>query len=103
MREGELVARCPRRAMPVSSSSAASARPGPRGWITAAAGRHDGPVCRLEIFGPWVPALEGVEVSTAISKMVLLASSVARDMVLQSPKNNADRPAARFRCVPRCC
>src|SRR3974390_3119491 len=24
-------------------------------------GRHDGPVCRLEIFEPWVPALKGIE------------------------------------------
>ena len=24
-------------------------------------GRHDGPVCRLEIFEPWVPALKGVD------------------------------------------
>ena len=24
-------------------------------------GRHDGPVCIIEIFEPWVPALKGVE------------------------------------------
>lgn len=24
-------------------------------------GRHDGPVCRIEIFEPWVLALKGVE------------------------------------------
>jgi tRNA (Thr-GGU) A37 N-methylase len=24
-------------------------------------GRHDGPVCRLEIFEPWVPAIKGVD------------------------------------------
>src|ERR1700709_1851404 len=24
-------------------------------------GRHDGPVCRLEIFDPWVPALTGLD------------------------------------------
>jgi tRNA (Thr-GGU) A37 N-methylase len=37
-------------------------------------GRHDGPVCRLEIFEPWVPALKGVDFYS--------------DLVLQSPKNN---------------
>src|ERR1700746_3426308 len=27
-------------------------------------GRHDAPVCRLEIFEPWVPALKGVDFYT---------------------------------------
>src|SRR3981189_1193236 len=29
--------------------------------MTPRQGRHDGPVCRLEIFEPWVPAIKGVD------------------------------------------
>ncbi|MEA2890433.1 MAG: hypothetical protein QOI05_1226, partial [Bradyrhizobium sp.] len=29
--------------------------------MTPRQGRHDGAVCRLEIFEPWVPALKGVD------------------------------------------
>ena len=27
--------------------------------MTPRQGRHDGPICRIEIFDPWVPALQG--------------------------------------------
>ena len=50
-------------------------------------GRHDGPVCRLEIFEPWVPAIKGVDFYTNLEVMYWLHLS-RRDLVLQSPKNN---------------
>lgn len=50
-------------------------------------GRHDGPVCRLEIFEPWVPALKGVDFYTHLEVIYWLHQS-RRNLVLQSPKNN---------------
>ena len=50
-------------------------------------GRHDGPVCRLEIFEPWVPALKGVDFYSNLEVIYWLHQS-RRDLVLQSPKNN---------------
>ena len=50
-------------------------------------GRHDGPVCRLEIFEPWVPALKGVDSYENLEVIYWLHLS-RRDLVLQSPKNN---------------
>jgi len=50
-------------------------------------GRHDGPVCRLEIFEPWVPALKGVDFYSNLEVIYWLHRS-RRDLVLQSPKNN---------------
>ena len=50
-------------------------------------GRHDGPVCRLEIFEPWVPALKGIDFYTNLEVLYWLHQS-RRDLVLQSPKHN---------------
>ena len=50
-------------------------------------GRHDGPVCRLEIFEPWVPALKGVDFYSSLEVIYWLHHS-RRNLVLQSPKNN---------------
>src|SRR6202000_2329552 len=50
-------------------------------------GRHDGPVCRLEIFEPWVAALKGVDFYSNLEVVYWLPQS-RRDIVLQSPKNN---------------
>jgi tRNA-Thr(GGU) m(6)t(6)A37 methyltransferase TsaA len=50
-------------------------------------GRHDGPVCRLEIFEPWVPAIKGVDFYSNLEVIYWLHLS-RRDLVLQSPKNN---------------
>ena len=50
-------------------------------------GRHDGPVCRLEIFEPWVPALKGIDFYSNLEVIYWLHLS-RRDLVLQSPKNN---------------
>lgn len=50
-------------------------------------GRHDGPVCRLEIFEPWVPALQGLDLFQHLEVIYWLHQS-RRDLVLQSPKND---------------
>ena len=50
-------------------------------------GRHDGPVCRLEIFEPFVPAIAGVELYSNLEVLYWLHQS-RRDLLLQSPKNN---------------
>lgn len=50
-------------------------------------GRHDGPVCRIEIFEPWVPALTGVEAFERLEILYWLDRS-RRDLVLQSPAHN---------------
>jgi tRNA-Thr(GGU) m(6)t(6)A37 methyltransferase TsaA len=50
-------------------------------------GSHSGPVCRLEIFEPWVPALKGVDFYDNLEVIYWLHQS-RRNLVLQSPKNN---------------
>jgi tRNA-Thr(GGU) m(6)t(6)A37 methyltransferase TsaA len=50
-------------------------------------GRHDGPVCRLEIFEPWVAAIKGVDFYSNLEVLYWLDQS-RRDIVLQSPKDN---------------
>src|ERR1700693_1978605 len=50
-------------------------------------GSHSGPVCRLEIFEPWVPALKGVDFYNNLEVIYWLHRS-RRDLVLQSPKDN---------------
>ena len=50
-------------------------------------GSHNGPVCRLEIFEPWVPALKGVDFYNSLEVIYWLHQS-RRNLVLQSPKNN---------------
>ena len=50
-------------------------------------GRHDGPVCRLEVFEPWVAALRGLELYEHLEVIYWLHRS-RRDLVLQSPKND---------------
>src|ERR1700719_1102640 len=50
-------------------------------------GSFDGPVCRLEIFEPWVPALKGVDFYEHLEVIYWLHQS-PRNLVLQSPKNN---------------
>ncbi|GLK74787.1 tRNA (N6-threonylcarbamoyladenosine(37)-N6)-methyltransferase TrmO [Methylopila jiangsuensis] len=47
-------------------------------------GRADGPVCRIEIFEPWVPALAGLEAFERVEVLYWLHES-RRDLVLQSP------------------
>jgi tRNA-Thr(GGU) m(6)t(6)A37 methyltransferase TsaA len=55
--------------------------------MTPRQGRIDGPVCRIEIFEPWVPALRGIEQYDRLEVLYWLHLS-RRDLVLQSPKND---------------
>jgi tRNA-Thr(GGU) m(6)t(6)A37 methyltransferase TsaA len=50
-------------------------------------GRHDGPICRLEIFEPWAPAIKGVDFYSKLEVIYWLDQS-RRDLVLQSPKHH---------------
>lgn len=50
-------------------------------------GRHDGPTCRIEVFEPWVAALDGLAQFERIEVLYWLHLS-RRDLVLQSPANN---------------
>ena len=52
-------------------------------------GRIDGPVCRIEVFEPWIPALQGLEAYSRIEVLYWLHLS-RRDLVLQSPANDRD-------------
>ena len=55
--------------------------------MTPRQGRRDGPVCRIEVFEPWVPALEGLRRFEQIEVIYWLHLS-RRDLVLQSPAND---------------
>ncbi|EBW2250080.1 tRNA (N6-threonylcarbamoyladenosine(37)-N6)-methyltransferase TrmO [Salmonella enterica subsp. enterica serovar Enteritidis] len=50
-------------------------------------GRLDGPVCSVELFEPWVAALDGVEKLEQVELLYWLHLS-RRDLVLQSPAND---------------
>ena len=50
-------------------------------------GRQDGPVCRLEIFEPWLPAIKGIDFYSNLEVIYWLDQS-RRDLVLQSPKHH---------------
>lgn len=50
-------------------------------------GRQDGPICRIEIFDPWVQALDGVEEFERLEVLYWLHRS-RRDLVKQSPAND---------------
>jgi tRNA (adenine37-N6)-methyltransferase len=50
-------------------------------------GRADGPVCRLEVFEPWLEALDGVAAFARLEVLYWLHLS-RRDLVRQSPKND---------------
>lgn len=50
-------------------------------------GRQDGPVCRIEIFEPWVAGLKGIEQYETLEVLYWLDKS-RRDLVLQSPKSD---------------
>src|SRR5664279_3751649 len=56
-------------------------------------GRHDGPVCRLEIFEPWVPALKGVDFYSNLEVIYWLHQS-RRCLLYTSPKNNGNTRGA---------
>jgi tRNA-Thr(GGU) m(6)t(6)A37 methyltransferase TsaA len=50
-------------------------------------GRHDGPVCRIEVFEPWVKALTGIGDYDRIEVLYWLHNA-RRDIVLQSPRGD---------------
>jgi tRNA-Thr(GGU) m(6)t(6)A37 methyltransferase TsaA len=50
-------------------------------------GRQDGPICRIEIAEPWVPALDGIEGFERLEVLYWLHES-RRDLVHQSPAND---------------
>jgi len=55
--------------------------------LTPRQGREDGPLCRIEIFEPWVAALEGVTQFARLEVLYWLHLS-RRDLVRQSPAND---------------
>ena len=55
--------------------------------VTPRQGRQDGPLCRIEVFAPWVPALNGLDGFERIEVIYWLHLS-RRDLVLQSPAND---------------
>ena len=54
-------------------------------------GRHDGPLCRIEVFPPWDQALDGIAAYARLEMLYWLHRS-RRDLVRQSP---ADDGASR--------
>ncbi len=50
-------------------------------------GRQDGPICRIEIFEPWVAALDGITRYEQIEVLYWLHES-RRDIVMQSPADD---------------
>jgi tRNA-Thr(GGU) m(6)t(6)A37 methyltransferase TsaA len=52
-------------------------------------GRPDGPLCRIEVFDPWTPALLGLEGYPRIEVLYWLHLS-RRDLVRQNPANDGE-------------
>ncbi|HKU97949.1 MAG TPA: tRNA (N6-threonylcarbamoyladenosine(37)-N6)-methyltransferase TrmO [Vineibacter sp.] len=52
-------------------------------------GRADGPVCRIELFQPWVRALDGITAYERLEVLYWLHLS-RRDLVRQSPANDGN-------------
>jgi tRNA (adenine37-N6)-methyltransferase len=50
-------------------------------------GRRDGPTCRIEVFEPWVAALDGIDDFAQLEVLYWLHES-RRDLVRQSPRND---------------
>jgi len=50
-------------------------------------GRQDGPTCRIQIFEPWVAALDGITEYECLEVLYWLHES-RRDLVRQSPRND---------------
>ena len=50
-------------------------------------GRLDGPICRIEVFEPWIAALEGIEEYRHLEVLYWLHQS-RRDIVRQSPRDD---------------
>ncbi|MDR3373901.1 MAG: SAM-dependent methyltransferase [Ancalomicrobiaceae bacterium] len=50
-------------------------------------GRPDGPLCRIEVFDVWAPALAGVDVGAMVEVFYWLHRS-RRDLLLQTPRHD---------------
>jgi len=57
--------------------------------LTPRQGRHDGPVCRIEVDPLWRDALKGIEAFARLEVLYWLHLS-RRDLVLQSPASNGE-------------
>ncbi|MGP9811147.1 tRNA (N6-threonylcarbamoyladenosine(37)-N6)-methyltransferase TrmO [Rhodopseudomonas sp. NSM] len=57
-------------------------------------GSFDGPICRLEIFEPWTPALQGLEKSAQV-QVVYWLHQARRDLVIQRG-HGIDGPRGTF-------
>lgn len=55
--------------------------------MTPRQGRQDGPVCRIELFEPWVAAMANIEEFEQLEVLYWLHMS-RRDLVLQSPASD---------------
>jgi tRNA (adenine37-N6)-methyltransferase len=52
-------------------------------------GRHDGPICRLEIDEPWRDGLKRLDTFEQV-EVIYWMHQARRDLVLQSPKSNGE-------------
>lgn len=52
-------------------------------------GRHDGPVCRIEIDEPWRDGLKRLDIYEQV-EVIYWMHQARRDLVLQSPKANGE-------------
>jgi tRNA (adenine37-N6)-methyltransferase len=69
--------------------------------VTPRQGRLDGPLCRIEVFEPWVPALDGLDSYSRIEVLYWLHLS-RRDLIRQSPANDGiSRGTFSLRCPAR--
>ena len=59
--------------------------------MTPRQGRLDGPVCQIQLFDPWIPALTGLERYESVEVLYWLHLS-RRDLVLQSPADDGTHP-----------
>ena len=60
-------------------------------------GRQDGPTCRIQVYQPWVAALDGITEYERLEVLYWLHES-RRDLVRQSPRNDGIA-AAHSRCA----
>ncbi|MDU6135283.1 SAM-dependent methyltransferase, partial [Bradyrhizobium sp.] len=58
-------------------------------------GSLEGPVCRLEIFEPWVAALQGIEGFSHLQVLYWL-NQARRDLVRQSPRHHDGETRGTF-------
>jgi tRNA (adenine37-N6)-methyltransferase len=76
-----------RRPTQASFSSGLSGHPGRRGCKRRAWGAPTGRVCRIEVYEPWIAALDGVDRFERLEVLYWLHES-RRDLVRQSPAND---------------